>query len=563
MLLPLLATLLAAPSPDSARFAVALRATIDAPQVVGLRWGALGDVREGLRSAYDRQGWRPLWSNGTGPTAAAKAVLRELRGSRDRGLDPDDYDADWLDTEAAALGGRSDSLRAVWDLAFSAATARYALALDRGRVDPRSLHVTLTLARETFDIPGVLVSLATSSNPVPVLRALEPPFYHYRRLVSVLQTYRLLAADSSLAALPDIPRGLKPGTVYPGAPKLRRLLTLLGDLTDSSAVNRAAEGDTLYDDALAKAIKHFQRRQGFGPDGVIGDSTRLRLTRTFASQVRQIELTLERWRWLPRTFAAPPIIVNIPGFRLYALRGPTDAESEMLTMDVVVGNAVKHDTPLLAVDLVAVQFQPPWNVPTSIQREEIRPKAIADAGYLAKEQYELLVGGKVVEPTDSLIKKIGFGVAVRQKPGTLNSLGRVKFVMPNSSDIYLHDTPARSLFARVRRDFSHGCIRVSLPATLAAFLLRDQPKWPSATVDSAMAGDSTKQVRLTSRIPVFLVYQTVEVRESGEAFFYRDIYGHDRALDRALRKGYPYLKEPTGLSPSTAPRIPPSGPPRP
>ena len=250
MFLPLLATLLAAPSPDSARFAVALRATIDAPQVVGLRWGALGDVREGLRSAYDRQGWRPLWSNGTGPTAAAKAVLRELRGSRDRGLDPDDYDADWLDTEAAALGGRSDSLRAVWDLAFSAATARYALALDRGRVDPRSLHVTLTLAREPFDIPGVLVSLATSSNPVPVLRALEPPFYHYRRLVSVLQTYRLLAADSSLAALPDIPRGLKPGTVYPGAPKLRRLLTLLGDLTDSTAVNRASEGDTLYDDAL-------------------------------------------------------------------------------------------------------------------------------------------------------------------------------------------------------------------------------------------------------------------------------------------------------------------------
>ncbi|MBK7594007.1 MAG: L,D-transpeptidase family protein [Gemmatimonadetes bacterium] len=563
MLLPLLAALMVTARPDSTRFALALRATVDAPAVSSLRWGTLGDVREGLRGAYDRHGWRPLWSSGGNLTPAAKAVLRELRESRDRGLDPDDYDATWLEAEAGNLGGRSDSLRAVWDLALSAATARYALALDRGRVDPRALHATLLLARDPFDIPGTLVSLAASPNPVPALRALEPPFYHYRRLVSVLQTYRLLAADSSLAALPDIPRGLRPGAAYPGAPKLRRLLTLLGDLTDSSAVNRAVDGDTLYDDALAKAIKHFQRRQGFGPDGIIGDSTRLRLTRTFASQVRQIELTLERWRWLPRVFSAPPIIVNIPGFRLYALRGPTDAESEMLTMDVVVGNAVKHDTPLLAVDLVAVQFQPPWNVPTSIQREEIRPKAIADSGYLAKEQYELLVGGKVVVPTDSLIRKIGYGVAVRQKPGTLNSLGRVKFVMPNSSDIYLHDTPARALFARVRRDFSHGCIRVSLPATLAAFLLRDQPKWPSATVDSAMAGDSTKQVRLTSRIPVVLVYQTVEVRESGEAFFYRDIYGHDRARERALRKGYPYVKEPTGLSLSTAPRIPPSGPPRP
>lgn len=544
MMLPLLAALLTAPPADSARFAMALRATLDAPRVGVMRWGTLEDVRDGLRGAYDRQGWRPLWINGNGPTVAARLVLRELRESRDRGLDPDDYDAGWLETEATTLGARSDSLRAVWDLALSAATARYAVALDRGRVDPRSLHATLTLVRDPFDIPGTLLSLAASANPVPALRALEPPFYHYRRLVSVLQTYRLLAADSSLAALPDIPRGLRPGASYPGAPKLRRLLSLLGDLTDSSAVNRPVEGDSLYDEALAKAIKHFQRRQGFGPDGIIGDSTRLRLTRTFASQVRQIELTLERWRWLPRSFAAPPILVNIPGFRLYALRGPTDAESEMLTMDVVVGNAVKHDTPLLAVDLVAVQFQPPWHVPTSIMRDEIRPKAMADPTFLAKEQYELLLGGRVVAPTDSLIKRIGYGVEVRQKPGTLNSLGRVKFVMPNSSDIYLHDTPARSLFARVRRDFSHGCIRVSLPATLAAFLLRDQPKWPSATVDSAMAGDSTKQVRLTQRIPVFLVYQTVEVRESGEAFFYRDIYGHDRALDRALRKGYPYLSRP-------------------
>ncbi|MBP9898224.1 MAG: hypothetical protein KBF28_07630, partial [Gemmatimonadales bacterium] len=216
MLLPLLAALLVTPSADSTRVALALRATLEAPTVSGLRWGALGDVREGLRGAYDRHGWRPLWISGSGPTPAAKIVLRELRESRDRGLDPDDYDVRWLDAEAATLGSRSDSLRAVWDLAFSVATARYALALDRGRVDPRSLHATLLLAREAFDISGALVSLATSTNPVPALRALEPPFYHYRRLVSVLQTYRLLAADSSLAALPDIPRGLKPGTVYPG-----------------------------------------------------------------------------------------------------------------------------------------------------------------------------------------------------------------------------------------------------------------------------------------------------------------------------------------------------------
>lgn len=540
-LLPLLLSLGAGPG-DSAAVATALRLAVEAPRQAALRWGDLTDVRDALRAGYDTRGWRPFWLVGGQPTAAAQRLLRELLAVGERGLDPDDYDAAWLGRESAMLARGSDSARAAFDLALSAATIRYALALDRGRVDPRRLHQTLTLTRDPFDAAGTLASLAAAANPVPLLHALEPSFYHYRRLMSILQTYRLLAADSMLAQLPTIVRGLRPGAPYLGAPKLRRLLMLLGDLTDSASVHRPGEGDTLYDEALAAAIRRFQRRQGFGPDGVIGDSTRLRLTRTFASEVRQIELTLERWRWLPRSFSAPPILVNIPGFRLYAFRGATDVESEMLTMDVVVGNAVKHDTPLLATELVAVQFQPPWNVPTSIMREEIRPKAIADAGFLAREQYDLLIGGHVVPPTDSNIRRIGREISVRQRPGVLNSLGLVKFVMPNPQDIYLHDTPARALFARMRRDFSHGCIRVADPRALAEFLLRDQPEWPATRVDSAMAGDSTRQVRLPRRVPVFLVYQTVVVQESGEAFFYRDIYGHDRALDRALRKGYPYLR---------------------
>ncbi len=540
MLLPLLAIMLAATPQDSTRLASALRTTLDAPRVLAMRWGVLTDVREGMRSAYDRRAWQPLWLDGRQPTAAARAVVRELALAGDRGLDPADYDAAWLTSELALLGSRDDSARAVFDLALSSAATRYALALDRGRVDPKQLHRALTMARDSFDTPGTLTALASTPNPVPMLRALEPPFYHYRRLVSVLQTYRILAADSTLAELPTIPRGLRPGTVYEGAPKLRRLLTLLGDLTDSAAVRRPAEGDTLYDAPLELAIRRFQRRQGFGPDGIIGDSTRLRLTRTFATHVRQIELTLERWRWLPRTFSAPPILVNIPGFKLSALTGTTDAESEMLTMDVVVGTAVKHDTPLLAVDMVAVQFHPPWYVPTSIMRNELKPKALADPGYLLREQYDLLIGTTIVPPTSENIGRIGSGVVMRQRPGSINSLGRVKFVMPNPQAIYLHDTPARTLFARVRRDFSHGCIRVSDPTALATFLLRDQAIWPAPRVDSAMAGDSTRQVMLSKRVPVFLTYQTVVVKESGEAFFYRDIYGHDRTLDRALRKGYPY-----------------------
>lgn len=541
-MVPLLATLaLAAASPDSTLLAAALRAGLAAPRLADSRWGDIADIRTGLTATYEGRGWQPLWVAQGRASASARAVVREFQAARFRGLDPDDYDADRLAAQLDSLDG-TPTRTARLDLALSAAATRYALALDRGRVDPRSLHPTLRLVREPFDVARTLGELARAAAPAGIFRALEPPFYQYRRLQSVLETYRLLARDTALALLPEMPRKLTPGMTYQGAPQLRRLLTLLGDLQDVAAVRRPAEGDTLYDDALATAIRRFQRRQGFGSDGVIGDSTRLRLTRTFASHVRQIELTLERWRWLPRRFETPPIVVNIPGFRLYALKGTQDVEAEMLIMDVVVGTAVKHDTPLLAVDLTAIQFQPPWHVPTSIMRDEIRPKAMKDSSWLAREGYELLRGGTVVPVTDSTIRAIGSSVRVRQKPGPLNSLGRVKFVMPNPEDIYLHDTPARTLFGRVRRDFSHGCIRVADPAALAAFLLRDKPEWTPERIAEALRGDTTRWVPLPARVPVLLVYQSVVVKESGETFFYRDLYGHDRTLDRALRRGYPYLR---------------------
>ena len=529
-----------AAAPDTGEVGAAMRTALDAPVMPGARWGNIDDVRSGVRGAYEARAWAPLWFENRRLTAAGTAVLRELATAHYRGLDPADYDG-------ARIGASIDSLRALGDSGvgridawISVMAARYATALDRGRIDPRTLHPTLRVERLPFDTRGTLEQLARAPEPARVFRALEPSFYQYRRLQAVLVTYRLLAQDSARLALPEMPPRLRPGMTYGGAPQLRRLLRLVGDLRDSALINRPAVGDSVYDDGLVRAVRSFQRRHGFQPDGVIGDSTRSRLTRTFGDRVRQIELTLERWRWLPKTFDAPPLIVNIPAFRLNALRGPEDLESEMLTMDVVVGTAVKNDTPLLAVDMVAVQFHPPWNVPTSIMRNEIRPKALKDSTYLEREGYELLRGTTVVPITDSTIRQIGYAVRVRQKPGPGNALGRVKFVMPNAEDIYLHDTPSRSFFQRVRRDFSHGCIRVSNPAALAAFLLRDRPEWTRERIDSMMQGDSTLWVPLKKRIPVFIVYQSAEVRESGEPFFHRDVYGHDRVLDRVLRKGYPY-----------------------
>lgn len=533
----LLVALLAAPADTGS---AELHSALDAPGNALMRWGDFGDVRPSLRAAYDAHLWEPFWLSQWKPSTVTRQVLKELGSARDRGLDPNDYDVARLTAEADSLNGRDEERSARFDVALSVAVTRYAIALDRGRVDPRTLHPTLNLKRDPFDAVGFLTETSRSAQPSANFRALEPTFWHYRRLQAALVTYRILAQDSSLLSLPELPRKMKPGVVYAGAAQLRRLLRLLGDLSDSSAVNRAVVGDSIYDKSLEKGIRRFQRRHGMSADGVVGDSTRQRLLHPFDERVRSIELTLERWRWLPRKFEVPPIIVNIPGYRLTAFKTGQDVEADMLAMDVVVGAAVKHDTPLLAVDMVAVQFQPAWNVPKSIALDEIRPKAMKDPGYLAKEHYELLRNRTVVPPVDSNIRRIGTTIQVRQTPGSWNALGRVKFVMPNAEDIYLHDTPSKGFFARARRDFSHGCIRVSDPFALAAFLLRDRTQWPADSVRKAMDTDSTRWVPLTARVPVYLVYQTVAVSESGETFFYGDIYGHDRTLDQVLRKGYPY-----------------------
>lgn len=529
---PLLLTLLAA---DTTGVGAALRFTVDTTSPAWMRWRSVTDVRPVLRGVYGGEGWRPLWVDVDGrPTPAARAMVRQLGQLRDRGLDPADYDA-------VALALRADSLDtptrvAAYDVALSTATLRVARALDRGRVSPTVLHRTLRVAREPFAADSLLRAFAADTQAAARLRALEPPFYQYRRLLGVLERFRALARDTTLLGLPPMPKVLRPDSAYAGAGGLRRLLTALGDLPAAPALGV----DTLYDATLQEGVRRFQRRQGLTDDAIIGAGTQARLRRPWRDRIRQVELTLERWRWLPRTHEVPPLIVNIPAFRLYGLRQLPDLEAETLTMDVVVGTAVTHDTPLLAAMLEAVNFQPHWNVPTSIATKEIKPKALANPGYLAKERYELLRGSRVVPITPEAIAEIGNGVRVRQMPGPGNALGRVKFVMPNREDIYLHDTPSRGLFARTRRDFSHGCIRVVDPAALARWALRDLPEWTPERIDSAMAGDRQVWVALPRKIPVYLVYQSVVVRESGEAFLYPDIYGHDATLDAALRKGYPF-----------------------
>lgn len=522
-----------------------VEALVDSARHPWLRWPQLTDVAPDLRRAYGATGGAPLWLAGKVPTAPALALIAELRAAELRGLDRDDFDADSIAARVPrvrfAEPAAFDSVAAEWDVALSVAATRYALALQRGRVNPRKLYNFLRFSRDTTDGANHLLALRSTGQPRAYLDQLEPPFAQYRQLKAALPRLLQLARDSTLPALPDAPRRfkLKAGAPWAGLPALRQRLAVEGDFPADSLVPL----DTLlrYDSLTVRAIRRFQRRQGFADDGVIGDSTLARLRRPYAEQVRQVALTMERWRWLPKLFGTPPILVNLAEFRLYGFRGQSDLADSVLAMNVVVGTSVDKATPLLADTMTSVVFRPYWDVPKSIMVEEIRPKALKDSTWFIKENYELVERGTVLPPTLANLARIAKGaVRVRQKPGAGNALGDMKFLLPNDEDIYLHDTPSRSLFTRARRDFSHGCVRVADPMALALHVLRDRPEWTKARIDSLLAKPTPTSVRLKTPVPVYLVYGTAVADSTGTLTLYADLYRHDATLDATLRRGFPY-----------------------
>lgn len=376
---------------------------------------------------------------------------------------------------------------------------------------------------------------------------------HYLLLEQALEKYRDLAARPELTGLPPLPRkSIKPGESWASMPMVRRLLMELGDLPASaatvvpppmtsvttpgavppaSAATPAVKPEEVLDDNLVLALRHFQERHGLDTDGVLGPATWRALTTPMSTRVRQIEQTLESWRALPANPHPRAIFINIPRFRLYAVSGFEVTESQMLTIDVVVGRAVRNmRTPVFTADMTHVIFRPYWDVPRSIARNEILPAARRDLNYLARNQYELLDGaGRIVPASEAALDQLAAGsVRVRQRPGPGNALGAVKFMLPNSHNVYLHDTPSRTLFARSRRDFSHGCIRVADPAGLAEWVLQDDPAWDRERIEAAMAGTRPLRVDLAEPIRVYIVYGTAIAREDGSMLFLEDLYGLEK-----------------------------------
>jgi murein L,D-transpeptidase YcbB/YkuD len=525
----------------------ALRSLIRAGRHSDLRWPAFSDMRPDLERLYTRTGWRPLWLEAGRPSAAALQLIDRLAGADSLGLVPSDYDAAWLDDAAAALaagGGPNEQVR--FDVALSVAAARFVDALEHGRVSPAAAGAQYPAVRGGSPLEAIVDSLRDSDEQGTVLERHQPDLLHYRYLKNALARYRALESDSSLARTLVLPRDLKPGMKFKDAARLRRRLQALGDLGKVKAPK--AKADTLYSPELVEGIKRFQHRHGLDPDGVIWPNTAEELKRPFSENVRKIVLALERWRWLPLPFEAPPILVNLPAFRLYAFRDLPDRENNTLAMDVLIGAADRNATPVFAADMTYLVFRPYWEVPTDLMMDELGPRAAWDWELLERQGIVLVKrdsdGSKSLPLTPENLKRIGSDLRMRQLPGPHNVLGLVKFMFPNMHDVYLHDTQTGGLFALARRDFSHGCIRVSKPVELAQFVLRDQPDWDENSIKDAMQGEDNQRVNLPTPVPVYVTYATAGAFEDGRVEFYADIYGLDDRLEELLKKGYPYAKGP-------------------
>ena len=494
-----------------------------------------------LQRVYGLAEYRPLWIADGGPTAQALAVVRFIDSVAQRGLRPADYDIDGLHAMLTMFPSSdsplaSDSMRlAAIDAALSRATIHVIGDLERGRVNPSELGIEMP-PREERDIASIVVAASRSVDVAGALESVEPRYAGYTALVRLLGRYRALANDSLLVLPPDH-RTIRPNDVYTDAPRLRRLLIALGDLSPEAAYS---EPDR-YVGALVLAVMHFQRRHGLTPDGAIGEETRAALRVPLGQRVRQMELALERWRWLPPRAPERYVVVNIPAFRLYAFDNDSMASHPVLSMNVVVGEAERrHDTPVFVSTMREVVFRPYWDVPPRIARTELVPAIRRGTIDMASDGYEIVGAGdasRVYPPTHANLDRVLAGtLRLRQRPGNGNALGLVKFVFPNDHDVYLHGTPAGKLFALTRRDFSHGCIRAEHPSALASFILSGDSTWNTDAIAAAMHGDRTLRVSLPQPVTVFILYLTSVVAPDGTLYFYPDLYEEDVELERALRE---------------------------
>jgi L,D-transpeptidase YcbB len=478
---------------------------------------------EALQAYYQTYGGELLWLGSN----RASAFISRLKNAEADGLDPNDYPSKQLATLSA--GGPSTDKRgfAIIELYFSAAFLEYASDLKVGRFLPSKIDPSFFIEGRAIDQLSALKSLERADSIDHFFDKWQPPGRNYAALRTALAQHRAIAAKGGWSAVP-LGDPIRPGTTDPRVPAIRARLSL----TEGATQVTAAEAQ-VYNNALVEAVKRFQASQGLDVDGVIGSTTIVAMNVPVQERINSIILAMERLRWMPEDLGQQHLIVNIAGFELRRINAGEIEER----MAVVVGKPY-HRTPVFSDRIRFLEFNPYWNVPPDIAIKEELPTLRSNAAGRAAQGFEAVRGDQVVDVRSVDWASVGAGrfpYQLRQRPGTNNALGRVKFMFPNPHNVYLHDSPAHNLFGRSVRAFSHGCIRLSRPLELAEQVLRvgGVKGWTKERIDDVVASAKTTVVNLREPLPVHITYLTAWV-DDGVANFRQDIYGHDAKLLAAL-----------------------------
>ena len=503
---------------------------------------------------YREENFRPAWVDDFGTSSMAADLRDVLERCWIDGLVADDYHLSQIRT---LMKLEQDSKRyqvlqdanylAQLDILLSDAFLLYATHQTAGRVDPNVIYEGEWKARpRRANVVQLLKFSLKNQRVATALQDMQPTFPGYARLRQALETYQILQRQGGWEQIPDGPV-VKPGQEDERIPLLRKRLQVTSDLVPDQFVALDIDGQEVslplplpdgnkLDAKTVAALRIFQARHGLQDDGVLGPKTLAALNVPAATRLRQLQLNLERWRWLPKVLGDRYLLVNIADFHLFVVeRGKT-----VMDMPVVVGTAYRK-TPVFSDEMTYIEFAPYWNVPETILEEDKLPQIRRNVNFLGRHHFEIVSWNnsseRVVDPHSINWRKVtadNFPGILRQKPGPWNALGHVKFMFPNEFDVYLHDTPERYLFVRDRRSYSSGCIRIARPLDLAQYLLAGTGTWDCDSIQDLMEGFEPKRVMLPRGIPVHILYWTAWVDEQGQVQFRDDIYERDAALEVAL-----------------------------
>ncbi len=487
-------------------------------------------MMEYLIPFYTQRDYRAGWFDAEGkPLPAANELLKALGEADREGLQASDYDRAQLRKLLDGLqkGNGSPDARqlANADLSLTDTYLKYASNLLSGRLSPRKVDPDWAIKPRSRNLANDLQEALASGQIAESLRALSPKSKGYAQLREALQRYRKVEQQGGWPMVAS--SGLASGAQGPQVRALRTRLQASGDLSGGDADKGG------YDKAVADAVRRFQKRHGLPETGAVNAATQAALNVPVSERIRQVELNMERWRWLPDDFGSRYILVNIPSFKMSVFEnGKLVIESK-----VVVGRE-ERQTPTFTANMAYLVLSPKWYVPRSIAVKDKLPQLKRNPNALAKQNIRIYdSAGRPVNPSSVNWKAVSannFSYQLRQDAGPRNALGGIKFMFPNPYNVYLHDTPSRELFSRNQRTYSSGCIRISNPVELAEYLLKHDQRWNHDTILAASTSGKQRVVNLPQQVPVYLLYWTAWVDENGQLQFRDDIYKRDKPLVRAL-----------------------------